>query len=188
LKQKLPGSHTIDKGTIIDECHKKIRLDSMSSQNSISQSFIGLTWDAKNYSCAYDSLFTVLYHIWNEGKLKHGKYFENRMQLIQILHSKFTLLFNKNCTFESVCNHLKSILHHEKPLQYCYGRKYADIDELVRDFTSMKSYGTSCLHCAHCEYSIKQCVYLGDYTAAGWSRSDKDDLQQIACVQGYLNY
>jgi hypothetical protein len=34
----------------------------------------------------------------------------------------------------------------------------------------------------------KQCVYLGDYTAVRWSRSDKDDLQQIACVQRYLNY
>jgi hypothetical protein len=67
LKQKLPGSHTIDEGTIIDKCHKKIRLNSMSFQNSIGQSPIGLTWDEKNYSCAYDSLFTVLYHIWNEG-------------------------------------------------------------------------------------------------------------------------
>jgi hypothetical protein len=115
--------------------------------------------------------------------------FENRTQLIQILHSKFTSLFNENCTFKSVHDHLRSILHHEKPLQYRYGRKYADIDELVRDFTSMKSYGTSCLHCAHCKYSIKkQCVYLGDYTTIGWSRSDKDDLQQIACVQRYLNY
>jgi hypothetical protein len=63
LKQKLPGLHTIDKGTIIDECHKKIRLNSMSSQNLIGQSPMGLTWDAKNYSCTYNSLFTVLYHI-----------------------------------------------------------------------------------------------------------------------------
>ena len=53
----------------------------------------------------------------------------------------------------------------------------------------MKSYGTSCLHCAHCKYSInKQCVYLRDCTVIGWSLSDKDDLQQTASVQRYLNY
>ena len=53
----------------------------------------------------------------------------------------------------------------------------------------MKSYGTSCLHCAHCKYSInKQCVYFRDYTIIGWSSSDKDDLQKTASVQRYLNY
>jgi hypothetical protein len=189
LERKLPGSHIIDERTNIDECHKKIRSNSMSSQNLIGQSPIVLTWDAKNYNCTYDSLFTVLYHIWNEGQLKHRNYFENGTQLIQILHSKFSSLFNENCTFKSVRDHSRSIFAHKKPLQYHYGRKYADINELVRYFTSTKSYGTSCLHCAHCEYSIKkQCVYLGDCTVIEWSRSDKDDLQQIACVQRYLNY
>ena len=28
---------------------------------------IGLCWDAKTASCAYDSFFTILHHIWNEG-------------------------------------------------------------------------------------------------------------------------
>ena len=56
----------------------------------------------------------------------------------------------EKCTFKSVHDHLRSILHNKKPLQYCYGTNYANINELVRDFTSMKSYGTSCLHCAHC--------------------------------------
>ena len=126
---------------------------------------------------------------WNEGQLKHKRYFENGTQLIQILHSQFTPLFNEKCTFKSVCDHSRSILHNEKPLKYHYGTNYANIDELVRDFTSMKSYGTSCLHCAHCEYSInKQCVYLINYTIIGWSSSDKDDLQQTASVQRYLNY
>jgi hypothetical protein len=27
-------------------------------------SLIGLTWDGTNYSCAYDSLFTILHGIW----------------------------------------------------------------------------------------------------------------------------
>ena len=34
----------------------------------------------------------------------------------------------------------------------------------------------------------KQCVYLREYTIIGWSSSDKDNLQQTASVQRYLNY
>ena len=111
LKQKFLGLHTIDKGTHFEESHKKIRLNSMSSRNSISLSHIHPTWDYKNYSWSYDSLFTVLYHIWNKGQLKHKRYFGNGMQLIQILHSQFTPLFNEKCTFESVHDHSRSILH-----------------------------------------------------------------------------
>ena len=67
LKRKLSGLHTIDEGTHFEESDEKIRLNPMSSQNLIGQSPIGLTWDHKNCSCTHDSLFTVLYHIWNGG-------------------------------------------------------------------------------------------------------------------------
>ena len=189
LKRKLSGLHSIDEDGYLAEKHKKNKSSSMSSQNFIGQSPVGLIWDKKNYSCAYDSLFTLFYHVWNEDRLKHKTYFDNGTQLIQILHSKFTSILNKTCTFESVRDHLRTLLHHKKPLQYLYGANYTDIDELVRDFTSMKSYGTSNLHCLNCKFSIqKQDLYLRDYTAVGWSSSDRNELQQRASIQTYLNY
>ena len=115
---------------------------------------LGLTWDENHYSCTYDSLFTVLHHVWIEGQLKHKVYFENGTQLMQILQSHFMSLLNKVCTFKSVCDQLRTVLNHEKPLQYCYGRNYTDIDELVRDFTSTKSYAVSCLQCQKCSFTF----------------------------------
>jgi len=34
--------------------------------NSVTEGPIGLRWDAKTASCAYDAFFTVLHHIWTE--------------------------------------------------------------------------------------------------------------------------
>ena len=182
-KRKLPDSHSVE------DSLKKIKLYSTSSQNLNMQSPLGLTWDEKDYSCAYDSLLTVLYHIWNEGQLKHKAYFKNGSQWIQMLDSKFTSLLNKICTFKSVRDYIRSKLNHKKPLQYRYGKNYTDIDELVRDFTSSKSYVTSHLHCRNCRFTTKnQCSYLSDYTAVGWSSPDRESLQNAASVQVYLDY
>ena len=127
--------------------------------------------------------------MWIEGRLKHKAYFENGTQLMQILHSRFTSLLNKVCTFESVRDQLRTVLNREKPLQYRYGRNYTDIDELVRDFTSTKSYAVSRLQCQKCSFTFDdRFAYLQDYTAVGWSSKDRENLQQIASVQRYLDY
>ncbi|KAJ7923231.1 hypothetical protein B0H13DRAFT_1483526, partial [Mycena leptocephala] len=39
---------------------------------------VGLKWDCVNYSCAYDALFTGLYHIWHG----HGPLWTNRFASI----------------------------------------------------------------------------------------------------------
>jgi len=168
---------------------KKSKLASSASQNLDAQSPLGLIWDKDNYSCAYDSLFTVLHHIWYEGQIKHKAHFENGTTWLQMLHSQFLSLTDRTCTFESVRDHLRMALSCKKPSQYRYGHNYTDIDELVRDLTSTKSYGKSHLQCLHCNLSIeKQLTYLQDYTAVGWSSSDKENLQHSASIQSYLDY
>ena len=189
IKRKLPESHVVDQVTDFQKKSKKIKLDPPLSQNFEMPSPLGLTWDENDYSCAYDSLFTVLHHIWIEGQLKHRAYFENGTQKNQILHSRFMSLLNKTCTFESVRDQLRVILNHEKPGQYRYGKHYTDIDELVRDFASTKPHAISRLRCLSCSFSIdRPFTYLQDYTAVGWSSKDRDDLQQIASIQRYLDY
>jgi hypothetical protein len=138
LKQKFSDLHIFNGSACFEKGNKKIRLSLTSSQDLNSQSPVGLIWDEEDFSCAYNSLFTVLYHVWNEGREMHKVYFENGTELIRILHSKFTSLSNETCTFKSVRDHIRSKLNNEKPLQYCYGKNYTDIDELVRDLTSTK--------------------------------------------------
>jgi len=188
-KRKISDLDTIDEDAHLEKCVKKLRLCSSPSQNSNDRSPLGLTWDENDYSCAYDSLLTVLRHIWVEDQSKHRAYFEDGTPWLRLLHSLFVSLLNNSCTFESLRDRLRALLNRDKPLTYLYGKNYTDIDELIRDFTSEKSYGTSSLHCLKCRYSVnRQLSYLGDYTAVGWSSKDCERLQHQASIQRYLNY
>jgi hypothetical protein len=153
------------------------------------QSPIGLSWDSNDYSCAYDSLFTILYHIWNEGQSKHRAYFENSTQYLQLLHSKFILLSSNQCKFEVVRDHLRMILNYKNPLQYQFGKNYTDLDELIREVTLKESYGMTQLQCLKCKFMInKQYPYLQDYTMVGWCSADSEKLHHTASIQQYLNF
>jgi hypothetical protein len=106
-----------------------------------------------------------------------------------MLHSKFTSLSNKNCTFESVRDFIRYKLNQLNPLLYRYGTRYTDIDALVREFTSSKKCESSFLHCRNCKLTLESPhSYLSDYTAVGWCSSDRDKLQGAASIQEYLNY
>jgi hypothetical protein len=74
-------------------------------------------------------------------------------------------------------------------MQYLYGANYTDIDELVRDLTLTRSYGTSFFQCSNCKHlTSAPYLYLNDYTAVGWSSSDKAALQNKALIQSYLKF
>ena len=106
-----------------------------------------------------------------------------------MLNSKFSSLSNKNCTFESLRDFMRSKLNQLNPSQYRYGKNYTDIDALVREFTSEKPCEISLLHCQNCKLTIEAPrSYLGDYTYVGWSSSDKNKFQNTASIQEYLNY
>ena len=170
-KRTLSDLHSAEKGADCQKSPKKIRINSALSNGSNGQSPLGLIWDANDYSCAYDTVFTMLYHIWNISQFKHKAYFADGTPLLRILHPCFISLLNGTCTFESIRDRVRSILNHEKPQQYRYGANYTDIDELVRDLTSSKSYAISRLRCLQCRFSFvdRTFTYLRDYTAVGWS-------------------
>ena len=189
LKRKASNVYSDDADVNVLTKFKKIDSTSVLSRGFNNHSPIGLIWDERDYSCAYDSLFTVLFHLWYEGQSKHKAYFESSAQMMQILNSKFLLLLNKSCTFESIRDFLRKKLNSEKPMQYRYGSNYTDIDELIRDLTLTRSYGTSYLQCLSCKALIsKPYSYFSDYTAVGWSGLDREALENNASIQSYLNY
>ena len=157
------------------------------NNNLQTQSPKGLIWDSVNYSYAYDSLFTVLYHLWTDGQINHKTYFKNGTQYLQLLHSYFELLSTNLCSFETIRNELRQVLHNKKPLEYRFGKIYTDLNELIRDFTTRESYGTSTLQCLNCHFTVqKPYSYLQDYTSVGWSASDFQNLHTTT-IQQYCN-
>ena len=191
----IENDKTEQKDSSLHAIHRNINLKnknniSLSIVNDLyNQSPIGLTWDNIDYSCAYDSLFTVLYHIWNEGQLYHKAYFQNGTQYLQLLYINFhSLLANQN-TLEKTCDKLRTILNKKKPLQYQFGKNYTNLDELIREITREESCGSSHLQCLNWNFTVlKPYSYLQAYTAVGWCSSDYEKLQHKATIQQYLNY
>ena len=188
-KLKTQKDSTLNNNINLENKTKKNNISSLISTDLTDQSPLGLIWDSIDYSCAYDSLFTILYHIWNEGESIHKSYFENGTHYLQFLHSNFHLLHSNQCTFENLRNNLRIILNSNNPLQYPFGKSYTNIDKLIREFTSEESYGTTQLQCLKCNFMIqKPYSYLQDYTAVGWCSSDYEKLQYTATIQQYLNF
>jgi hypothetical protein len=189
LKRKTPEFFLIDKEKNSKMSSKKNKLSPLLYENRNNRSPLGLIWDRDDYSCAYDSLFTIFYHIWTEGQLKHRAYFEKGTNWMEKLHTSFISLSNKTCTFESVRDQLRIIINHENPLEYRYGMNYTDINQLVTDFTSTKLHTMSRLLCLSCKFSTNvEFSYFRDYTSVGWSSDDRISLLQTASIQSYLNY
>jgi len=123
----------------------------------------GLTWDSKDYSCAYDSLFTILYNIWTADR------FKSLTESLTSLTEGFNQVQNESITIETARDTVRLQLHHLDSRQYPMGTTYMCLAELThtmmtkRDRTS----GTTCLRCMACGYKrtllqISECFEVKD--------------------------
>ena len=69
-----------------------------------SSSLMGLTWNSKDYSCAYDSFFTVLYNIWTDNPRLWSERFKNISEHLSQLSKGFLLVKSETITFETACD------------------------------------------------------------------------------------
>ena len=80
---------------------------------------LGLQWDSINYSCAYDSLFVILYHIWNIDPLRWTTNFtEINQDYLGALAAGFTKVLQGTLTLENVRDELRHDLHNLDPIKF----------------------------------------------------------------------
>jgi hypothetical protein len=85
-KRKLEEAENLSAST------KKTKATQMIMTSNDSSSPSGLIWDSYNYSCAYDSIFTVLYEIWSNDT----KVWTRRFKKINQRHLKsLSICFKK---------------------------------------------------------------------------------------------
>ena len=65
---------------------------------------VGLIWDGQNYSCAYDSMFTILYSIWIQDPEVWTKRFEETSQMLTYLASEFHNVLSGHKLLEAACD------------------------------------------------------------------------------------
>ncbi|KZW01600.1 hypothetical protein EXIGLDRAFT_602926 [Exidia glandulosa HHB12029] len=92
---------------------------------------VGLKWDSINYSCAYDALFTALYHAWLTNTQPMSRYMRYSTPVLSMLLDGFIGFAEKKITFEGARDRVRAYLHSLKPNMFKYGREGCVIQDLT---------------------------------------------------------
>ncbi|KAK7050764.1 hypothetical protein R3P38DRAFT_2764026 [Favolaschia claudopus] len=102
----------------------------------------GIAWDADNYSCAYDALFTCLLNIW----LDHDSLWTVRFGTVGIrmkrLAEGFTKITNKTGTLENARDQVRHEITAVYPDQFPVGPEFTVLDNLTQVMFKEKFWGT----------------------------------------------
>jgi len=155
---------------------KKHDLESPSTQrrvkrprvsNSVVQQIpLGLTWDGRDYSCAYDSLLVILYELWKDNEIAWTTQFNNMNDYLRMLSQGFVRVKSNTITFERLRNHFRMKLHQDDPTKYPLGPVGISVAELAVDVFKLDNQRTvtSSQHkCQHCGYTSDTVVNATGY-------------------------
>ncbi|KAF8133024.1 hypothetical protein EV363DRAFT_1162963, partial [Boletus edulis] len=93
---------------------------------------ITLRWNCSNWSCAYDSLFTLLFAIWIEKPRYWNKAFQSHSIYLQQLVKGFQDIRVGRFDFEHVRNEVHNVIHTNNPNSFPLGHNFASVNDLLR--------------------------------------------------------
>jgi len=92
---------------------------------------VGLIWDGQNYSCAYDSMFTILYSIWIQDPEVWTKRFEETSQMLTYLASEFHNVLNGHKLLEAARDIMRTRLYNIDHIMFPCGLNGCSISNLA---------------------------------------------------------
>ncbi|KAJ7812925.1 hypothetical protein B0H14DRAFT_2306045, partial [Mycena olivaceomarginata] len=87
--------------------------------------------DSVNYSCAYDTLFTVLLNIWKSDRTKWHTLFCTYGTGMSLLSNELEMATVGRQTLEQARNVVRSYLRGLSPANFPYGPNTTSIDKLA---------------------------------------------------------
>lgn len=81
----------------------------------------GLKWDDMNWSCAYDALFTAVYHTWLSDARHVSQFMRNASLPASMLLDGFIRYGRREITLESARDAVRAVIHDSNPRQFPYG-------------------------------------------------------------------
>ena len=126
----------------------------------------GLIWDCQDYSCAYDSLFTVLYNIWADAPTLWSARFDNISEYLSILSAGFHLVRNESITIEVARDTTRLKLNRVDPTEYPMGTAFTCLAALTQRMmvrAGHRDSGVNFLTCRTCGYKGDTLLHIGEY-------------------------
>jgi hypothetical protein len=147
LKRKAEGDLDSD-----EPMSKKIR----ASFGPTPETPVGILWDSVNYSCSYDSLFTILCEIWIYNPKSWTKTFYSFGNQGKILSEGYKKVIRGLETLENVRNDVHEALKQENSDLFPSGQTGTDIRDLISYFFTSHhnvSLGYRRVSCSTCNFS-----------------------------------
>ena len=111
---------------------------------------LGLKWDSKNFSCRYDSFFTIIYNIWRDNVSRISQDLSGCSELMNILCEQFEKVNRKRITFEEARDYVRMLLHRSNPQIFPMGKEGMMVSSLVQKLmgdTTFSSIPNTCNVC-----------------------------------------
>ncbi len=111
---------------------------------------LGLKWDRNDYSCGYDSFFTIIYNIWNDNVALFSQNLSKCSSLMDVLCEKFANVVQGTLTFEEARDHMRILLHNFNQLEFPIGRRGMLVTSLVGKLMGDTAFGSVINTCELC--------------------------------------
>ncbi|KAJ7219790.1 hypothetical protein C8J57DRAFT_1095181 [Mycena rebaudengoi] len=116
-----------------------------------------MIWDSVDFSCAYDSFFTVLWDLWRENPLLRASQLKDISPELDKLMDGFSAVLSGtsgSTALEDIRDEVRRLLHARSPGKFAYGSSYAGVDEVVLAVLGDRVYGTGVVKCTACGYTV----------------------------------
>ena len=100
-------------------------------EDSIGSGPLGLIWDGQNYSCAYDSIMTILLSVWSQDPTEWKRRFKDMNRTMNVLASGFYQANKGQRTLEIARNKVRHLLHQKYPELLPYGQIGTPVSEMT---------------------------------------------------------
>ena len=182
----------------VDQVRKRVKR--FGNDPGRSQGPQGLIWDGENYSCAYDSVLTVLLSIWSQDPTGWKMRFKDMNRVMNVLASGFYQAKEGRTTLETARNKVRYLLHQRNPVIFPYGQTGTPVSEmseqLLRSDNIIASNWICCVECGHednlnkdLQTCVLQCYDQGITTSACLQKRFQEHFPRRKCVHcgGALN-
>jgi hypothetical protein len=121
---------------------------------------LGLIWDSKDYSCAYDAVLTILYDIWKQNPFMwnvNGRFLQ--AEHLNFLSKGFKNVHNGQQSLEKARDQLRRILHNENQVIFPYGYAGTSVELLIREIVKGSTkIGKSQFTCTKCDFASEPAI------------------------------
>ncbi|KAJ7263011.1 hypothetical protein C8J57DRAFT_1070906 [Mycena rebaudengoi] len=118
----------------------------------------GFRWDSADFSCAYDSLFTIIYNIWAEDTVRRAPQLSTLSREMSVLVDGFEEMTSGSATLEEARDRVRRMVHVRDPVNFPYGHMNASVDLLTMLLMPDDECGTARTKCTRCDYELSGTV------------------------------